>query len=121
MSCRSACRLETLGCSAVYGDTAGKSDWLAAGLSAEGPAAATPRPGDLARSPVPACGVDDTIATARGRATAAGEDRCVVVAEHGVVLGVVMHSTFAGDEDELAGDAMREGPNTIRAHEQRSD
>ncbi|MDA8295243.1 MAG: CBS domain-containing protein [Actinomycetota bacterium] len=118
MSPRAACRLETLGFRAVYDYTAGKSDWLAAGLPTEGPSSATPRPGHLARTPVPTCGFDETVATARERAMAAGEDRCVVVSERGVVLGVLDAARLAGDEDAIVQCTMREGPPAVRAHEE---
>lgn len=117
MSPRAACRLETLGFTAVYDYTAGKADWLAAGLPTEGPGSSTLRPGRLARRGVPTCALDDPVATARPRVAASGEDRCVVVSDAGVVLGVLDHAAIEGDDDALAADVMRAGPTTVRAHE----
>lgn len=117
MSPRAACRLESLGFHAVYDYTAGKSDWLAAGLPTQGPGAATPRPGSVARTAVPTCAPRDTVTTARLRAHGLGEDRCVVVTHTGVVLGVVQHQALTGDGRALASDAMTDGPTTVRAHE----
>jgi CBS domain-containing protein len=121
MSPRAACRLETLGFTAVYDYSAGKADWLAAGLATEGPGAAVPRPGTLARSSVPTCTPDSTISTARERAQASREDSCVVVCEAGVVLGVLDPSALAGEQQALAADVMRAGPTTVRAHEDLGD
>jgi CBS domain-containing protein len=117
MSPRAACRLETLGFSTVFDYTAGKTDWLAAGLPTEGAAVPPLRPGAVARTGVPTCTPDDTVATARRRVAASGEDRCIVTAGDGVVLGVLDQAALAGDDHALAVDAMRAGPPTVRAHE----
>ena len=117
MSPRAACRLETLGFTDVYDYTAGKADWLAAGLPTEGTATTTLRPGALARTDVPTCAPDEKVAIARRRVATSGEDRCVVTFGGGVVLGVLDQSALAGDEDTPAVDAMRSGPATVRAHE----
>ena len=117
MSPRAACRLETLGFTAVYDYTGGKADWLAAGLPTEGPAASTLRAGRLARTGVPICALDDTVATARDRVEASDEDRCVVVSGAGVVLGILDAAALTGDEDALVSDGMRDGPATVRANE----
>lgn len=117
MSPRAACRLETLGFTTVYDYTGGKADWLAAGLPTEGAAVTTLRPGAFARTNVPTCALDDTLATARQRAETSGEDRCIVISPDGVVLGLLDKSALAGDDQALAADAMRSGPATVRAHE----
>ncbi|MHB2022589.1 MAG: CBS domain-containing protein [Mycobacteriales bacterium] len=117
MSPRAACRLETLGFTAVYDYTAGKADWLAAALATEGSAVTTLRAGALARASVPTCAPEDTIATVRQRLAASGEDRCVVTSGDGVVLGVLDQTALTGDDNVPVGDAMRAGPPTVRAHE----
>lgn len=117
MSPRAACRLETLGFTAVYDYTGGKADWLAAGLPTEGPGATTPRPGTLARTDVPTCSVTETVATTRVRVSSSGEERCVVVSDTNIVLGVLDAKALGGEGDRLAGDAMRVGPATVRANE----
>ncbi len=117
MSPRAACRLDSLGFTDVHDYTGGKADWLAAGLPTEGPGASTPRPGNLARSNIPTCTLTDTLAVARQRVTAGGQDRCVVVSDTGVVLGVLDSDTLAGDGERTAGEAMRPGPTTVRANE----
>jgi hypothetical protein len=117
MSPRAACRLETLGFTTVYDYTGGKADWLAAGLPTEGPGASTPRPGRLARADVPTCGLTETVGIARARVTASGEERCVVVSDTGIVLGILGTEVFAGDGQLTADEAMRSGPTTARAHE----
>ena len=104
MSPRAACRLETLGFTAVYDYTAGKADWLA-------------RIRRCAPAPWRACAPDETVAIARQRVAASGEDRCVVTFGAGVVLGVLDQSALAGDDITPAVDAMRPGPATVRAHE----
>ena len=49
MSPRAAARLETLGFTKVYDYVNGKADWLAAGLSSQGPLAEVPTAGDAVR------------------------------------------------------------------------
>lgn len=117
MSPRAACRLETLGFVAVYDYTGGKADWLAAGLPTEGPGAAAPRPGRLARTDVPTCELTDTVATARARVEASDDERCVVLSDTGIVLGTVDGQALAGDGSRPAGEVMRANPATVRANE----
>ncbi|MGH9087852.1 MAG: CBS domain-containing protein [Acidimicrobiales bacterium] len=117
MSPRAACRLEILGFSTVYDYTGGKVDWLAAGLPTEGPGAATPRPGTIARTGAPTCAMNETVAVARSRVEASDEERCVVLSGTGIVLGILDDAALANDGEHTAGDAIRPGPATVRAHE----
>jgi hypothetical protein len=117
MSPRAACRLETLGFSAVYDYTAGKADWLAAGLPTDGPGSAAPRPGRLARTEIPICELTDTVATARALVEASRETRCVVLSDTGIVLGTVVGRALAGEGSLPVGEVMRSGPVTVRANE----
>ncbi|MHB1534630.1 MAG: hypothetical protein ACYC1D_08470, partial [Acidimicrobiales bacterium] len=97
MSLRAACRLETLGFRTVYDYTGGKADWLAPGLSSEGPGASTPRPGSLARTDVPTCGFTETVRVARASVRSSGEECCVVISETGIVLGVLDAEALVDD------------------------
>lgn len=116
MSARAACRLELLGFSDVYRYTRGKADWLAAGLPTEGPGAGKLRPGALARRDVPTCSPEESIAAARRRVEGSSEDRCVVVSETRVVLGIIDAGTLTTTSpDRRADEVMRAGPATVRA------
>ena len=121
MSPRAACQLEALGFSAVSDYTGGKADWLAAGLPTEGPAAATLRPRGLARTAVPTCTPNESVDTARQRVSASREDRCVVVSETGVVLGLLDAEALSSHVHLRAADAMHASPTTVRAHEELGD
>src|SRR6266540_4053058 len=68
-----------MGFGQVYDYTAGKLDWLAAGLATEGSNALRPRAGDVARREVPTCGLDQRLGEVAQRVCAAGWDACVVV------------------------------------------
>lgn len=114
MSPRAACRLESLGFTAVYDYAAGKSDWTGSGLATEGTHASMPRPGRLVRQ-VPTCGLSDTIATARDRAGETGV--CIVTTNEGIVLGRLSQTELEGDADAKAEDVMEAGPTTIRYDE----
>src|SRR5579884_3423720 len=83
MSPRAAWRLESLGFRQVYDYTAGKLDWMAAGLPTEGTGAARPRAGDLARKEVPTCGLDERLGEVRDRVRARGWKVAVVVTRNG--------------------------------------
>src|SRR6266516_4054802 len=75
MSPRAAWRLESMGFTQVYDYTAGKLDWLAAGLATEGSNAQRPRAGDVARGDVPTCGLDERLGEGAGRALSLGSSR----------------------------------------------
>jgi predicted transcriptional regulator len=117
MSPRAAWRLERLNFADVYDYVAGKADWLAAGLPTEGPGSTTPRPGSLARRDVPTCGPDETVAAARSLVASGQGDRCIVVNDARVVLGVLGHEELAGDDGVTVEAVMGVGPTTVRAHE----
>ena len=118
MSPRAAWRLEALGFARVYDYVAGKADWLAAGLPAEGPLADTPRPGSLARRDAPTCRSGDPVALARSRVREGTWGRCVVLNEEEVVMGVLTEKILAAaPEDSPAEAVMQLGPTTVRANE----
>ncbi|HEX5506700.1 MAG TPA: CBS domain-containing protein [Thermomicrobiales bacterium] len=114
MSARAAWRLESLGFTRVYRYVAGKRDWAAAGLPREGERAREPAAGDAARPEVPTCRLADRVGAIRERVRAAGWDRCVVVADRGVVLGLLRGEALAADPGRSAEDAMEPGPQTFR-------
>lgn len=115
MSPRAAWRLESLGFRDVYDYVAGKVDWLAAGLPTEGPVAEEPRVGALARSDVPTCGLKERVAEVRGSLRTRGWDRCVVVNEERVVLGMIRADALEDASlDALAEEIMSPGPSTFR-------
>jgi CBS domain-containing protein len=114
MSPRAASRLEALSFREVHDYAAGKADWLAAGLPAEGSEAGIPHAGDLARRDVPTCGLNETVAQARERAREAGWSECIVVNEENVVLGRLSKRALDGDAEATVETAMDPGPSTIR-------
>ena len=113
MSPRAAWRLEQLGFTDVYDYVPGKIDWFANGLPREGKAAGTRWAGDLARDDVPTCTADERVGDVRARVLAAGDDVCVVVNEHRIVLGLLRGDAMSKD-DATVGDVMELGPRTLR-------
>ena len=89
-------------------------DWFASGLPREGRLAARVRAGDIARRDAPTCGPAERVVDVIPRIRAAGWNLCVVVDAERVVLGVL--EAEALDVDALVGQAMREGPRTLRPH-----
>src|SRR6266545_2006603 len=105
-----------MGFAQVYDYTAGKLDWLAAGLATEGSNAQRPRAGDVARSDVPTCGLDERLGEVARRVREAGWDACVVVNPERVVLGLLRAKELEADEGLRIEQAMRPGPSTFRPH-----
>ncbi|MBI2912444.1 MAG: CBS domain-containing protein [Chloroflexi bacterium] len=113
MSPRAAWRLESLGFRDVYDYVAGKADWSASGLPTEGRLAGRERAGDLVRE-VPACLLRDRLAEARERMRKATTDVCMVVNEHGIVLGRVRETSSGANADTPVESVMEAGPSTFR-------
>lgn len=106
-----------MGFAQVYDYTAGKLDWLAAGLPTEGSNAQRPRAGDVARADVPTCGLEERLGEVAERVRAAGWDDCVVVNPERVVLGLLRAKELGADPGLGIEQAMRPGPSTFRPHE----
>jgi CBS domain-containing protein len=114
MSPRAAWRLESLGFADVYDYTAGKLDWMAAGLPTEGTNALRPRAGGLARKDTPTSGLQDRLADVRDRVRKLGWDAVVVVNQERVVLGLLRSKELDLDGDQPIARVMRPGPSTFR-------
>jgi Mg/Co/Ni transporter MgtE len=117
MSPRAACRLATLGFTRVFDYAAGKVDWLAHGLPAEGTDADRPTAGSLARQDVATCPLETTATEALGAIADSPYGFALVVSPEGVLLGRVRRSAL----EPLAGDGpiepiLEPGPSTIRPH-----
>ena len=100
----------------MYDYTAGKVDWLAAGLPTEGPAAECPRIGALAHKDVPTCRLDARVGDVREQVMASGWTTCVVVNENGIVFGRLFESDLRGEPTAPVEQVMHPGPSTFRPH-----
>ncbi len=100
----------------MYDYTAGKLDWMAAGLPTEGKAAGRPTAGKVARRDVPTCHLEDSLRDVRERVQAAGWDACVVVNEERIVMGLLRAEELSREGDLTVESAMRPGPSTFRPH-----
>ncbi len=116
MSPRAAWRLESLGFREVYDYTAGKLDWMAAGLPTEGTNAAHPRAGEVARKDVPTARLEERLGDVRDRVRASGWDAVVVVNEERVVFGLLRSKELDKDPELSIEQAMRPGPSTFRPY-----
>src|SRR5215218_8282704 len=117
MSPRAAWRLEGLGFAEVYDYPPGKADWSASGFPMEGPRANVPTIGEMARRDVPTCAPTENVGVARQRVRKADFDRCVVVNEERVVMGLLREKELAADPEATAEDVMTNGPATFRPDE----
>lgn len=111
MSPRAAARLSQMGFPEVYEYRAGKSDWIAAGLPAEGTSADGARAADFARTDVPLSAPDQRVGEVD-----ASDGVAVVVDQDRVVLGLLRGKQLAGDPDARVEDVMLTGPSTFRPH-----
>jgi rhodanese-related sulfurtransferase len=115
LSARAGARLASMGFTQVYRYTAGKAEWLANGLPAEGPQAKAPGAGDLADMDVPTCTRQEKVSDVRARVRDAGWDTCVVVNDDLVVLGLMTPDVLAKAEQNWpAEEAMLRTPATFR-------
>jgi CBS domain-containing protein len=117
MSPRAACRLATLGFTRVHDYAAGKVDWLAHGLPAEGTHASLPTAGTLARQDAATCTLDTPAAEALQAIDASRYGFALVLSRDTVLLGRLRRSAL----EAVAGDApiepiLEPGPSTIRPH-----
>jgi CBS domain-containing protein len=116
MAPRAAARLESLGFDKVLVYTAGKLDWLAAGLPTEGTNSDCPRAGDASRKEVVVSGLKDRLGDVRDRVKAVGSDVAVVLNDDRVVLGLLRSKQLEMDPNLSAEEAMRPGPSTFRPY-----
>jgi CBS domain-containing protein len=116
MAPRAAARLESLGFDRVHEYRAGKLDWLAAGLPAEGENSNCPRAGEASRKDVVVCGLKDRLGDVRERARQAGWDVAVVVDEEHIVLGLMRSKQLEMDPNLAIELAMRPGSSTFRPY-----
>jgi rhodanese-related sulfurtransferase/CBS domain-containing protein len=115
LSARAAWRLSTLGFTQIYRYTAGKADWLANGLMAEGAEARASGAGDLADLDVPTCRRGERLSEVRQRVQKDGWNTCVVVNEGDIVLGLLRASAFEQANPQWpAEEAMESAPQTYR-------
>jgi len=103
-----------MGFERVYDYEDGKRDWGSFGLPREGKKAQEPSGGDLARRDVPICLLEDDLRQVRQRVRASGWETCMVVNEHGIVLGRLGRKALRADSDQTVEEAMTEGPSTVR-------
>ena len=100
----------------MYDYVAGKQDWLAAGLPAEGTLAGSPRAGDVARGDAPTCHLDERLGDVKERVRRDGWKVCVAVNSENVVLGLFRAKELDKDDELRVEQAMRPGPSTFRPH-----
>ena len=116
MAPRAAARLESLGFRDVHLYTAGKLDWMAAGLPTEGDNSTRPRAGTVCRRDVPVCALTDALGEARDRVRDAVWDTAVVVDATRVVLGLLRPDDLAKSQEGTVEQAMSSGPSTFRPY-----
>src|SRR5919201_1781414 len=93
----------------VFDYVAGKKDWGSYGLPHEGTNVPARSAGVVAHREVPTCALDEKLSEVRERVRAAGWDTCIVVNEHGVVLGRLGRGAIASDSEESVERAMTPG------------
>ena len=113
MAPRAAARLESLGFVNVHEYKAGKQDWLASGLPAEGRRAPEPTIASVVRRDVPRCRLNDRAGPIIDLMRAAGWRWAAVTNQEGILLGRIRAGDVQ-DKQANASDVMEEGPSTYR-------
>jgi CBS domain-containing protein len=113
MAPRAAARLESFGFTNVHEYKAGKVDWMAAGLPAEGRWAAEPTVGSVMHRDVPRFGLEDRAGLILERLHAEGSAWAAIVNSKGILLGRVRAGSIR-EPDQAAAEIMEEGPATYR-------
>jgi CBS domain-containing protein len=63
---------------------------------------------------VPTCRLDERVGDVAARVSAQGWDMCLVVNEHGILLGRLNRKELKADGDQRIEQVMRPGPSTYR-------
>jgi rhodanese-related sulfurtransferase/CBS domain-containing protein len=114
-SARAAWRLASMGFTQVFRYIGGKADWLANGLPVEGADSRATIAADLADLDVPTCQRDERLADIKTRVKATGWDKCVVVNDKLVVLGLLRPSDLEkADPTWPAEETMDRDPEVVR-------
>jgi len=114
-SARAAWRLASMGFTQVFRYIGGKADWLANGLPVEGADSPATIAADLADLDVPTCQRDERLADIKTRVKATGWDKCVVVNDKLVVLGLLRPSDLEkADPTWPAEETMDRDPDVVR-------
>lgn len=115
LSARAAWRLASMGFTQVFRYIGGKADWLANGLPVEGTDSKTTIAADLADLDVPTCLRDEKVGEVRERVKMTGSDKCVVVNDKLVVLGLLRPSDLEkADPTWPAEETMERDPLAVR-------
>jgi rhodanese-related sulfurtransferase len=113
LSARAAWRLESMGFQEVYRYTAGKADWLAAGLETKGGEAKKARVRHMIYKDVPTCSLRERLQDVKSRRRP-NQDIYVVVNDRNIVLGVIQGKTWEANHQARVVDVMQPAPRTIR-------
>lgn len=73
-----------------------------------------PSLGELGPQDIPTCGLADRVGDVYQRVHAAGWDRCVVVNDRRIVLGLLRGKAWKAEPRSTAEEAMLSGPSTFR-------
>lgn len=114
MSPRAAWRLESLGFESVCDYVAGRADWFAAGLPAEGALADALSAGDVVDAAPLTAALSDSTNSVTERLRSQGRDFAVVTNAERVVLGRVRLEALAASPGEAVAVVLENGPTTIR-------
>jgi Mg/Co/Ni transporter MgtE len=104
-----------MGFQEVYRYTAGKADWMAAGLEIEGTNARKPRLSQSVTKNVPTCSLRERMENVQYRRRPT-DDVCVIVNDRGIVLGVIEGEAWQADPQARVADVMHSAPKTFRPH-----
>jgi Mg/Co/Ni transporter MgtE len=109
-----------MGFQEVYRYTAGKADWLAAGLETRGAESKKVRIRQMIYRDVPTCSLRERFQDVKSRRRP-NQDVYVVVNDGNIVLGVIQGKAWDANHQARVVDVMQPGPRTIRPDLEPSD
>jgi Mg/Co/Ni transporter MgtE len=102
-----------MGFQEVYRYTAGKADWLAAGLETKGAEGKKVRIRQMIHRDAPTCSLRERLQDVKSRRRP-NQDIYVVVNDRNIVLGVIQGKAWDANHQARVVDVMQPGPRTIR-------
>jgi Mg/Co/Ni transporter MgtE len=102
-----------MGFQEVYRYTAGKADWLAAGLETKGAEARKVRVRQMIHRDAPTCSLRERLQDVKSRRRP-NQDMYVVVNDRNIVLGVIQGKAWDANHQARVVDVMQPGPRTLR-------
>jgi len=118
MSPRAACQLEAMGFTDVYDYVNGKVEWMVNRQPVQGSGPHYAMVGEVAtQNRLQTCVLGSAVSDSASAMGESGDTFCLVLNDHGVVLGRLRRKHRDADSNDVVEDVMETGPTTVRPTE----